>query len=52
MLLLFKSYDKKDRYDKCIENCTGPAIVYDFSMKNLDTFEDNLKYKGDLPLTT
>ena len=27
-----------------------PGIVYNFSNQNLVTFEDNLKYKGDLPL--
>ena len=37
---------------KGIENCAGhPGIIYDFSIQNLVTFEDNLKYKGDLPLT-
>lgn len=43
---------RKYKYERHDEYCTGqPGIVYDFSIQNLVTFEDNLKYKGDLPLT-
>ena len=46
-----KFYDRKDKYDRHVENCTGETgTIYDFSMQNVVTFEDNLKYKGDLPL--
>ena len=45
-------YGRKDKYERHIENCTGqPGIIYDLSVQNLVTFEDNLKHKGDLPLT-
>lgn len=45
-------YGRKYKYERHVEYCTGqPGIVYDFSIQNLATFEDNLKYKGDLPLT-
>ena len=27
-----------------------PGIVYDFNIQNVVSFEDNLKYKGDIPL--
>ena len=26
-----------------------PGVVYDFNLKNVVTFEDNLKYRGDIP---
>ena len=32
-----------------IENCSGvPGIIYNFSNKNLTTFEDKFKSKGDI----
>ena len=34
-----------------IKNCSGkPGIVYNFSIQNIVSFEDNLKYIGDVPL--
>ena len=34
-----------------MEHCSGvPGIVYSFNNQNLVTFEDNLGYKGDLPV--
>ena len=34
-----------------MEHCFGvPGIVYNFNSQNLVTFEDNLGYKGDLPV--
>ena len=34
-----------------MEHCSGvPGIVYNFNNQNLVTFEDNLGYKGDLPV--
>ena len=46
-----KFFTRADRQKRHVENCSGiPGIVYNFSNQNLVTFEDNLKYKGDLPL--
>ena len=45
-------YAKKDKYNRHVENCSGqPGIIYDFNLQNLVTFEDNLKYKGEISLT-
>ena len=44
-------YGRKDKYDRLVENCTGcPSYVYNFDMQSLLTFEENLKYKGDILL--
>ena len=41
---------RKDKYDRHIQNCTGiPGILYNTDTQNLIAFENNLKYKGDLP---
>ena len=38
-------------FDKHIKICSGkPGVVYDFNLQNVVTFEDNIKYKGDIPL--
>ena len=43
--------DKK-KYFGHLGQCSGvPGIVYDFSTQNLVTYENNIKYKGDLPMT-
>lgn len=40
-------------FDKRVQCCSGrPDIVYRFKNKNLLTFEENLKYRGDLPFVT
>ena len=45
-------FARKDRFDRHIENCTGiPGFVYNFNTQNLLTFEENLKFKRDIPLT-
>ena len=45
-------YSRKDKFDRHIENCTGkPGYVYNFNIQNLLTFEENLKFKRDIPLT-
>ena len=45
-------YGKKDKYNRHIEHCLGQlGIIYDFNLQNLVTFEDNLKYKGEIPVT-
>ena len=47
-----KFFVRQDRFKKHIERCSGvPGIVYNFQTQNLITFEDNLKNKGDLPMT-
>ena len=44
-------YGRKDKYDCHVENCAGrPGYVYNFNTQSLLTFEENLKYKGDIPL--
>ena len=41
---------RKTHFDKHIRVCgKKPGVVYDFSLQNVVTFEDNIKYKGDLP---
>ena len=47
-----KYYGRKDNFDRQIENCTGkPGYVYNFNIQNILTFEENLKFKPDIPLT-
>ena len=42
-LLLFETH---------IKCCSGkPGIVYNFNIQNIVTFEENLKYMGDLPFS-
>ena len=44
-------YARKDRYDRHIENCAGHlGYVYNLNTQSLFMFEENLKYKGDIPL--
>ena len=46
-------YTRKDKFDRHFENCTGqPGYVSNFNTQNLLTLEENLKYKGDIPLAT
>ena len=45
-------FGRKDRFDRHIKSCAGmPGFVYNFNMQNLLTFEENLKFKRDIPLT-
>ena len=45
-------YGRKDKFDRHIENCTDrPGYIYKFNTQNLLTFEANLKFKHDIPLT-
>ena len=45
-------YGRKDKFDRHIENCTGkPGYVYNFNIQNILTFEENLEFKRDIPLT-
>ena len=44
-------YGRKDKYDCQIENCVGqPGFAYNFNTQILLTFEENIKYKSDIPL--
>ena len=44
-------YRRKDKFDRRFENCTDrPGYVYSFNTQSLLTFEENLKYKADIPL--
>ena len=44
-------FDRQATFERHIKYCAGkPGVVYDFNTQNLVTFEDNLKYKGDLSL--
>ena len=46
-------YARKDKLDRHIENYSGkPGYVYNFNIQSLLTFEENLKFKRDIPLTT
>ena len=45
-------YGRKDKFDCHIENCAGqPGFVYNFNTQSLVTFEENLKFKRDIPFT-
>ena len=46
-------YRRKDKYDRHLDSCTDkPGFIYNFNTQSLITFEENLKYKSDMPLTT
>ena len=46
-------YGRKDKYDCHLDSCTGkPGYIYNFNTQSLITFEENLKYKSNIPLTT
>ena len=46
-----KFFAISDRQELHMEHCSGvPGIIYNFNNQNLVTFEDNLGYKGDLPV--
>ena len=48
-----KFYIRKSKLDYHMRNCTGkPGFIYNFQTRNLLTFEENLKFKRDVPLTT
>ena len=40
----------KSIYEKHVRDCgKKPGVLYDFNLKNIVTFEDNIKHKGDVP---
>ena len=44
-------YAWKRDFEKHIKVCASkPGVVYDFNLQNVVTFEDDIKYKGDIPL--
>ena len=48
-----KFFTRKTKLDNHMKNCTGkPGFVYNFQTRNLLTFEENMKFKRDVPLTT
>ena len=48
-----KCWTRKSRLDVHMKNCTGKlGFVYNFQTRNLLTFEENIKFKRDVPLTT
>ena len=45
-----KFFARKAVFDRHIKNCSGkPGVVYNFNIQNIVTFEENIKYQGDLP---
>ena len=47
-----KFWTQKGKLDVHMKNCTGkPGFIYNFQRRNLLTFEENLKFKRDVPLT-
>ena len=47
-----KFWIRKSRLECHIKNCTGkPGFIYNFQTRNLLTFEENLQFKRDVPLT-
>ena len=42
----------KGKFNKHVKVCSGkPGVIYNFNTQNLVTYENNIKYKGDLPMT-
>ena len=52
VIIVEKVFARADKQKRHIENCSDiPGIIYNFKNKNLITFEDNFKSKGDIPMT-
>ena len=48
-----KFWTRQTKLATHMKNCLGkPGFVYNFQTRNLLTFEENLKFKRDVPLTT
>ena len=48
----FRYFLCQDCWKKHVNVCSGVlGIVYNFNTQNLVTYEENLKYKGDIPIT-
>ena len=47
-----KFFTRQKRLDGHLKNCVGkPGFVYNFKTRNLLTYEENIKFKRDVPLT-
>ena len=45
-------YDRKDKFNRHLNCCVRkPGYVYNFNIQTLVIFEENLKFKGDIPLS-
>ena len=45
-------YSRKDGFDRHFKHCSGqPGIAYNFNTQNLVLFEDDIKYRRDIPFT-
>ena len=45
-------YGRKDKFDRHLNRWVGrPGYVYNFNTQSLVNFEENLKFKGEVPLT-
>ena len=43
-------YDRKDKFNRHLNCCVRkPGYVYNFNIQTLVIFEENLKFKGDIP---
>ena len=52
-IIVLHFLSEKNDFDKHVRVYgKKPGVVYDFSLQNVVTFEDNIKYKGDLPFCT
>ena len=48
-----KFWTRKNKLATHMKNCLGkPGFVYNFQTRNLLTYEENIKFKRDVPLTT
>ena len=48
----FNYYGRKNKFDRHIKNWAAwPGYIYNFNTQNLVTFEGNLKFKHNIPLT-
>ena len=46
-------YGRKGKFDRHLDCCTGqPGFAYNFNSESLVTFEENVKFKGNIPLNS
>ena len=51
VIIVEKKFARADQQRRHIQTCSGiPGIIYNLKNKNLITFEDNFKSKGDVPM--
>ena len=51
VIIVKKFLKKKAIFDRHIKTCSGKPGVYSFEIQNIVTFEDNIKYQGDVPFS-